>query len=135
MQKTNLLMRALRANAAFSATSAVAMLFAGNWLSTQLGLTSSAILYIVAAGLLLFALQLGYIVYRQKIRHWEIKTIIAGDLAWVAGSAVFVALSFRSLTATGLVIVDLVAIVVLYFAIQQIRGLRDYSRDNNILAG
>ncbi|MDX1499851.1 MAG: hypothetical protein R3176_08140 [Woeseiaceae bacterium] len=42
----------------------------------------------------------------------------------MAGSAVFVALYYPALTATGLLLVDAVALIVLVFAVQQIRGLR-----------
>lgn len=60
----------------------------------------------------------------RDYRRWEISSIIAGDLAWVAASVVLVAMYFDRLTITGLVIVDAVAVAVLAFAVQQIRGLR-----------
>ena len=54
----------------------------------------------------------------------EIVAIISGDMAWVVGSVVLVALFYSSLTAAGLLLVDMVAIAILFFAIQQYRGLR-----------
>jgi hypothetical protein len=122
------LLRALTLNAAFSAFSALAMFVAGGWLAEQLGLESAATVYAVAAFLLLFALQLGNIVRTRNIRTWEITGIIAGDIAWVLGSIVLVALYYHSIPATGLMLIDIVAVAVLSFAILQARGLRAFLR-------
>ncbi|RZV38682.1 MAG: hypothetical protein EX272_02155 [Chromatiales bacterium] len=94
------------------------------WLAPQLGLSGPLPIYVVAGGLAVFALQLGNIVRTRNYRRWEISSIIAGDLAWVAGSVILVAMYFERLTVTGLFIVDAVALIVLIFAIQQLRGLR-----------
>jgi len=119
-----LLHRALAWNAGFSGLSAIVMTVGAAWLAPQLGLTGPLPIYVVAGCLAVFALQLGNIVRTRDYRHWEISSIIAGDLAWVAASAILVAMYFERLTLTGLLIVDAVALVVLAFAIQQIRGLR-----------
>jgi hypothetical protein len=76
-----------------------------------------------------FALQLGNIVRTRKIHNLEVATIIFADIAWVIGSVVLSALFYSSLTVAGLVLVDVVAIVVLYLAIQQIRGLKAVRTD------
>lgn len=122
--KTTLLHRALAWNAAFSAASAILMVLIANWLAAQLGLPGPLPIYLVAGGLAVFALQLGNIVRTHEYRNWEISSIILGDLAWVAASAILVAIYFDRLTIAGLFIVDAVAMIVLYLAIQQIRGLR-----------
>lgn len=122
------LLRTLRANAVFSSLSAVTLLLAAPWIATQLGLTSPVAVFIVAAGLLVFALQLWNIVRSGRIRNREIHTIIGGDIAWLVGSAVFVALFYSRITFTGLLLIDLVALAVLFFAIQQFRGLRRLAR-------
>ena len=124
MSSNSLLLRALRMNAIFSGLSAATLLLAGQWVAAQLGLGNAIPVYAAAGFLALFALQLGNIVRSGEIRRWEITSIIGGDIAWVLGSAVLVALFYRSLTTTGLLLVDVVALVVLYFAVQQIRGLR-----------
>ena len=123
---SNLLMRGLTMNAVFSATSALAMLFAANWVAEQVGLPGPANVYAVAVFVLLFAAQLGNIVRTDEIRTWEIVAIIVGDLLWVAGSIVLGSLYFRSFTTIGAVLVDDVALAVLIFAVMQIRGLREY---------
>lgn len=124
-----LLLRALRLNAIFSASSALMLLLAGPWVAAQLGLTSVMPVYATAALLGVFALQLGNIVRTRKIHNLEIATIIFADIAWVIGSVVLSALFYSSLTVAGLVLVDVVAIVVLYLAIQQIRGLKAVRTD------
>ena len=124
MKNENLLLHALRMNAAFSSISALALLLAAPWIARQLGLHTAVPVYVVGAGLILFALQLWHIVRTRHIRDWEIRGIIGGDIAWVVGSAVLVALFYSQMTLPGLVLVDLVAVAVLFFAIQQIRGLR-----------
>ena len=122
------LLNALRLNAAFSAISAICLFLAGGWVAAQLGLASAVPVYLVAGGLVLFALQLILIVRTGRIRHWEVRAIIGGDIAWVIGSAVLVALFYESITTIGLVMVDGVAIAVAVFAFLQIRGLRYFQQ-------
>ena len=124
----HLLLRALILNTAFSAISALMMFVAGGWVAKQLGLASAVQVYAVAGFLVLFALQLWNIVRTRNIRTWEIAGIISGDIAWVIGSVVLVALYYQSITASGLLLVDIVALAVLIFAILQIRGLKEFRR-------
>ena len=124
----HLLLRALMLNAAFSAFSALIMFIAGGWVAEQLGLPSTVQVYALAGFLAVFALQLGNIVRTRNIRIWEIAGIIGGDIAWVIGSVVLVTLYFQSITATGLILIDIAALAVLTFAILQIRGLREFRR-------
>ncbi len=131
MSDNHLLLRALRMNACFSGFSAFAMLLAAPWVAAQLGLPDPISVYVTAGVLGLFSLQLWNIVRTGRIQALEVAAIIGGDLAWVVGSVVLVALFHSSLTATGLLLVDIVAIAVLYFAIQQIRGLKAYRRGAN----
>ena len=124
----HLLLRALTLNAAFSAFSAIMMFIAGGWIAEQLGLASAVSVYAIAGFLLLFALQLSNIVRTRNIRTWEIAGIISGDIAWVIGSVVLVAIYYQSITASGLALVDVIALAVLTFAILQIRGLMAFRR-------
>ena len=124
MATSSLLLGALRLNAWFSGLSALFLLAAAPWVAAQLGLPGPLNVYIVGGLLVIFALQLANIVRTGAIRTWEVVTIIVGDLAWVGASIVLVALFYPALTTIGLVLVDVVALAVLFFAIQQIRGLR-----------
>ena len=126
---SSLLMRALTLNAVFSGFSGLGMLLAANWLAEQLGLPGPTNVYVVAVFLLIFAAQLANIVRTGEIRTWEIVAIIAGDLLWVAGSIVLGTLYFQDFSTVGALLVDAVALVVLIFAVMQIRGLREYRRD------
>lgn len=118
------LLNALKMNAAFSTLSVITLFAAGDWIAAQLGLSGAASIYSVAVVLALFALQLWNIVRTRNIQRWEITAIIVADLGWVVTSAVLVVLYYSSLTAAGLILVDTVAAAVLFFAILQIRGLR-----------
>ena len=128
ISSNNLLLRALTFNAIFSGFSALLMFIAGTWLAEQFGLQGPVIIYVLAGFLALFALQLGNIVRTREIRIWEITSIISGDIAWVLGSVAIISLYYQSITATGLMLMDVVAVAVLFFAIMQIRGLREYRK-------
>ena len=122
------LLRALTLNAMFSGFSALLMFVAGGWLAVQFALSSAVPIYVIAAFLAVFAFQLGNIVRSKNIRTWEIKSIISGDIAWVGASVAIIILYYQSITPTALILLDLVAVTVLFFAIQQIRGLREFRR-------
>ena len=128
LSSNNLLLRALTFNAIFSGFSSILMFIAGYWLAEQFGLNSAAPIYAIAGVLALFALQLGNIVRTKHIRSWEIVSIITGDIAWVVASVAVIALYYQSITAAGLMLMDVVAVAVLFFAILQIRGLRQYRK-------
>ena len=105
------------------------MFAAGSWLAAELGLADATPVYVVAALLMVFAIQLSAIVRSRKIRFLEVAGIIFGDLAWVVASIVLVALYRESITTTGLVLINVVSITVLAFALLQIHGLRAYRRE------
>ncbi len=124
----NLLLRALTLNAIFSGFSALFMFIAGGWLATQFALSSAIPIYAIAGFLAVFALQLTNIVRTKNIRTWEITSIISGDIAWVVTSVVIVVLFYQTITPTALILVDVVAGPVLFFAVMQIRGLKQYRK-------
>ncbi len=128
ISNNNLLLRALGLNALFSAFSALLMFISGTWLAQQFALSSTVPIYVIAGFLAVFALQLANIVRTRTIRTWEITGIISGDIAWVVASAALIILYYQSITAAAVLLVDIVAAAVLYFAIQQIRGLRAFRR-------
>ena len=130
MSEQTLLLRALRWNAIFSGLSAAGMLLGADWVADQFSLGSSMPVYGIGLVLLLFSLQLAGIVRSGRIRQWEIGAIVAADIAWVLASFVVVVLFYHSMTSAGLVLIDLVAMTVLYFALQQIRGLRSWLDGN-----
>ena len=120
----NLLIRALTMNAIFSGFSALFMFVSGGWLAQQFALGSAIPVYAIAGFLAIFAFNLANIVRTRNIRSWEIKSIISGDLAWVAASVAIIILYYQTITPTAVILLDVVAVAVLFFAIQQIRGLK-----------
>ena len=124
MSEHTLLLRALRWNAIFSGLSAAGMLLGAEWFAEQFSLGSQMPVNGIAVFLLLFSLRLTSIVKSGRIRQWEIGAIIAGDFAWVLASFGIVVVFFHSITNAGLFLIDLVAMTVLFLALQQIRGLR-----------
>lgn len=122
----NLLIRALTMNAIFSGFSALFMFVSAAWLAQQFALGSAIPVYAIAAFLAVFAFNLANIVRTRNIRSWEIKSIISGDLAWVAGTVAIIILYYQTITQTALILLDVVAVAVLFFAIQQIRGLKQF---------
>ncbi len=128
ISNNNRLLRALTLNAMFSGFSALSMFISGTWLAQQFALSSAVPIYGVAGFLAVFALQLANIVRTRTIRTWEITAIISGDIAWVVASIALITLYYQSITAAAVMMVDIVAVAVLFFAIQQIRGLREFRR-------
>ena len=126
MSDNNLLLRALTMNAIFSGFSALFMFISGSWLEQQFALSGAIPIYAVAGFLAVFAINLANIVRTRNIRSWEIKGIISGDIAWVAVSVAIIILYYQTITPTALILLDVVAVAVLFFAIQQIRGLRQF---------
>ena len=124
----NLLLRALTLNAMFSGFSAVLMFIAGAWLAEQFGLSSVIPVYVVAGFLAVFAVQLGNIVRTKNIRSWEIKSIISGDIAWVVASVAIITLYYQVITPTAVILLDIAAVAVFFFAVMQVRGLAQYRK-------
>jgi hypothetical protein len=124
MSDSSSLLSALRSNAVFSGFSALMLVIGAPWIAVQLGLGSTLAVYVTAGVLALFAMQLAHIVQTRQIRTMEIIGIIGSDMAWVVGSGVFVAIFYESITMAGFFLVDVVAAIVLFFAVLQMRGLR-----------
>ena len=128
ISNNSLLLRALTLNAGFSGFSALFMFIAGGWLAAQFALESAVPIYAIAGFLTLFAVQLGNIVRTKNIRTWEIKSIISGDIAWVVASVAVIILYYQAITPTALILLDIAAAGVLFLAVIQIRGLKQYRK-------
>lgn len=124
MNRRTPILTAIKMNAAFSTISALTLFAVADWIAVQLGSSDPTPVYSIAVVLTLFSLQLWNIVRTRNVRRWEITAIIVADLGWVAASIVMVAMYYRSLTFTGLLLVDVVAFAVAFFAVMQIRGLK-----------
>ncbi len=108
----------LRINAGFSGLSGLALLAAaGRW--AELFQANPWLFRGVGVGLLLFAVDLIVTSFRVEIPRSKALYFSFSDFGWVVGSALLVLLA--PLSSTAILLVGGVAIVVLTFAIVQIR--------------
>lgn len=124
-----LLRRALLANAAFSAASALAFCTLHQPLSAWMGLQPAWLLLATGIGLLGFAAYVALTGLRAQVDTTAIWAIITGDLGWVAGSFALLGLFPEFLNHDGQLLVWLVAAVVFLFAVLQAIGLQRAARD------
>lgn len=117
----DLLRIALRANAGFSAASALVLLVGGTALADWLGIPSP-IVYLVGLALLPWTALAWWAT--MSLDALAVHSIIVGDVLWVVGSVIVVAGWSDQLTAAGIRAVLAVAIVVAGFAATQLIGVR-----------
>lgn len=116
-----LLRRWLRANGAFSAISGLALAVLSGSLPELLGAGGRWVYLAIGIGLVLYSVHLWRVAGRP-VDPVEIRMIVAGDAAWVLGSAGLVLSG--ALSPTGVWIVAGVAVVIGLFAVLQWRGLK-----------
>ncbi len=111
---------ALAANAVFSLSSALFMIFRPALVGEWLGIQAPLILQLVGIGLVIFAAELIYQATRQRVTTWRALLASVADFSWVAGTIVLL-ISFPQLFSSfgnGLVLA--VAGVVLGFGAWQL---------------
>jgi hypothetical protein len=118
---TPLLRTALRLDAVVSGLNGAAYLFAAGPLADLLGL-DVAVLRVLGGFLLVFAAAVWLVGDRPAAP--AVRTVIAGNLLWTAGSLVAVAAGIGTPTTVGTVWLVLQAVVVAAFAALQAAGLR-----------
>lgn len=116
---------ALRANAAFSGVSGLALLFAAPALAAILGPVGPLTLRGIGIGLLLFSVSLVRLAGREPVPAREVRGVVVADVAWVVGSAALIATPW--LRPAGDLLVGAVGLVVAAFAALQWTGLRRYA--------
>ena len=112
---------ALRANAAFSAVSGIAIAAASAMLPDLLGAGTAALYLVIGVFLVAFAVRLVLLARGETISRRDALMIVAGDWGWVLGSAVVIGMGL--LTTLGAVLVGATAFVVGGFAVWQGRHL------------
>ncbi len=118
-----LLRKALRWNAVFSAFGGLVALMASDMLSGPLGVPT-LVLAAIGAGLLLWAGLVWTWARRDPVRHPEAWTVVAGDVLWVLASVAVLILRPGSLTEAGWWMVAVLAVAVADFAVIQTVALR-----------
>ncbi|MBR9923239.1 MAG: hypothetical protein GYB31_20605 [Bacteroidetes bacterium] len=114
----------LRINSWFSGLSGLAMLLFNGQLINLMQIQASWILPVIGSGLILFAAYLWLVSSRQKIKKWEVKSIIAQDFLWVLASLGILLFQAYGLSYAGYLIIGIIALIVADFAILQMIGLR-----------
>ncbi len=121
------LSRALLANAAFSIFCAVAALVFAQPIAAFMGEIQAADLRSLGVSLFIWAavaLFARTTVLKGRTNRWLVVAIIAGDLLWVAGSALLLVQRPVELTTGGALLIADVALAVGAFAVAQTVGLR-----------
>ena len=122
-ESTSLLRSAFRANAAFSALSAVVMIFADGMVAAVLDAYHAlGAIHFVGLNLAVFAAFLVWLASRDEISPALARAVIAADLLWVLGS--WVAIGAGMTSGQGTWAVAIVADIVALLAIVQFLGLR-----------
>ena len=122
--RSRLLRRALIANAAFSAASAVIMLAGGRTFDQWIGLGDPVALVVVGVGLVFFAGALMIVATRTRVPSAPALLFSVGDFTWVIASAVLLLVWPDLLNPTGERLVALVAACVTGFGVAQLEGIR-----------
>ncbi|MBE9102518.1 hypothetical protein [Vacuolonema iberomarrocanum] len=88
MPSTRLLRTALLANAAFSISCALALIFAPAWVDHLLGIQMPLALQAVGLGLVIFAADLIYQATGSRMVAWRALCASIADFLWVVATAV-----------------------------------------------
>ncbi len=120
---TSLVRNALLANSIFSIASGFLLILFPRYLSSILGAAHQGMMIILGAGLICFGAMLIYLAISERINGWQVLSATIADLMWVIGSLIVLIISPDSLENTGQWLISTIALVVLSFALAQLRGL------------
>ncbi|MEP3244711.1 MAG: hypothetical protein ABJN40_11180 [Sneathiella sp.] len=134
LSATPLLKYTLLTNAATSAITGLLCLVANGFLTDLMGLASTIYLYIVGAGLLVFAADVYFTATKSPIKPLFVKMIIGADISWVVGSFLLTFLMPEYFTLTGIVLIEVIALGVLGFAVLQSVGLKQTTQNAEVMA-
>ena len=119
---------ALRSNAAFSLSSGLVLAAAAGPAAAFLGVSSPLAVAAVGVGLVVFAADLLRNAARPVVSLGAARLAIAGDLAWVAATALVLVVAPETFGAAGRWTAIAVADVVFAFALAQAWGVRRAAR-------
>jgi len=112
---------ALRMNAGFSGASGAAIVGFSGVLADVMGAGTRTLYLVIGVLLVAYAVGLAFLAGRGRIPRWEGVLVVAGDWAWVVGSAVVIGLGL--LSTFGAAVVAAAAAAVGGFAVWQGRSL------------
>ncbi|MEM8969660.1 MAG: SRPBCC family protein [Bacteroidota bacterium] len=117
----NQLQKSLRANALFSGISGITLITLSRSIAELFGTENNTVFWITGIALIVFSATIVYEIAKQ--RPLAILWIIVQDFLWVIGSIVLLVFNPFSISSTGMLIIGLVALIVLYMAINQASAL------------
>jgi Ca2+/Na+ antiporter len=127
--RTKTLRTALVANALFSALTGMALLVFGEPIAGWIGVGAPFVYRVLGGGLLVFAGLVGWIGTRRTVDTFRAALISLADLLWVIGTVVLILSTLETVETHGIVALLLVATVVLFFGLRQLRGIEETYRD------
>jgi hypothetical protein len=128
MTRSRPLRAALLANAIFSTSCALGMLFAPVWVGDRLGIQIPLVLPLIGVGLVMFAIDLVHQATRPRMATWRALYASLADFLWVLGTIVGAALFAKNLSDSGLLTVSAVAVIVFTFGVWQLWGINRVHR-------
>lgn len=117
----NKLQTTLKLNAIFSAISGIVLIVLNYQVAKLFGTENNTIFWIIGLALVFFAVTI--IVEILKQRSLAILWIIIQDFLWVIGSILLLVLNLLPISPTGLIIIGLVALIVLFMGFYQAKAL------------
>jgi len=126
---SNLLKKALRTNSVFSLICAADLLLFSKSIANMMGEFDPTYLIVLGIGLIIFALFILYISERNKLNLSQAKAITFMDGGWIAGSILLIIYNPAWLSATGLVLIAAVGVVVTLCAYFQTKGIQKIAQE------
>lgn len=117
----NHLQKALLANALFSGLSGIILIALSKQISKLFEISNQSIFWIVGIALIFFSLTIVFEMKKQK--PLRVKIIIIQDFLWVIASIILLIIQPFEISVSGNIIIAVVAMVVLFMAINQSRAL------------
>lgn len=123
VSEASLLRRALQANAVFSTMSGFLVIVFDQRISALVG-SASYRLWPVGVMLLVFGAYLAWFSNRETMNGASVISIIASDLAWVAGTVILLAGWHDQISVAGILLLGVIGLFVFLLAEMQWIGLR-----------
>ena len=123
----NKLQTALKVNAIFSGISGIVLIILNHQIAKIFRTENNTIFWIIGLALVFFAITI--IVEIVKQRSLAILWIIIQDFIWIIGSIFLLVSNIFPITTTGLIIIGIVALIVLFMGLNQAKELAKI--DNN----
>lgn len=129
-----MLKHALSANAAFSASSGLALIFLRDALAAEIP-AAPWFFVAVGVGLLAFAAQLALMASKPELALRLAMQVIVSDAAWVLATSAALVAFYARVTTFGVVLIVIVNVVVATLALLQYRGLTFEQRSATSISG